>query len=152
MPTASAGFGGSDDESGQSELVYYGPILSVQIGFDAAFQPVPGTRPSLPEHLHVALVDTGATASCIDSRLAELLRLPVVDQERIAGAQGVSTANVHLAHIYVPALRFTIQGTFSGVHLAAGGQPYQALLGRTFLQYFTMTYEGRTGAVTISND
>jgi hypothetical protein len=38
------------------------------------------------------------------------------------------------------------------VDRAAGGQRHFALLGRTFLRNFTMTYEGRAGVVTISND
>ena len=40
---------------------------------------------------------------------------------------------VHLAQIYVPSLDFTVYGRFSAVHLAAGGQAHQALIGRTFL-------------------
>jgi len=41
---------------------------------------------------------------------------------------------------------------FSGVHLAAGGQHHLALIGRTFLQNFTLIYEGRSGNVTIHNE
>ena len=48
-------------------------------------------------------------------------------------------------------LNFTIYGMFAGVHLVAGGQIHRALIGRTFLQHYTMVYEGRTGTVTISN-
>ena len=57
---------------------------------------------------------------------------------------------MHLAQIYVPALDFTMYGVFAGVHLTAGGQPHYALMGRTFLQEFTLVYEGRTGTVTLS--
>lgn len=49
-------------------------------------------------------------------------------------------------------MNFTLYGRFLGVHLLAGRQPHQALLGRTFLQEFTMTYEGRTGVVTLSDE
>jgi hypothetical protein len=53
----------------------------------------------------------------------------------------------------VPTLNVTIYGAFAGVHLAAGGQLHQALIGRTFLSSFsfTMVYEGATGTVTISS-
>lgn len=61
-------------------------------------------------------------------------------------------ADFYLAQIYITTLGVTVYGRFAGVHLVAGGQPHVALLGRTFLQHFTMTYEGRTGQVTISND
>ena len=66
--------------------------------------------------------------------------------------QGPHEFNYHLAQIYVPDLDHTIYGQFAGVHLAAGGQPHVALIGRTFLRDYTMTYEGRTGQVTLSND
>ena len=59
---------------------------------------------------------------------------------------------MHLAQIHVPSLNFTIYGAFAGVHLKTGGQIHQALIGRTFLQNFTMVYEGLTGTVTISKD
>jgi len=59
---------------------------------------------------------------------------------------------MHLGHVHVPALNFTIYGEFAGVDLVAGGQAHHALIGRTFLQNFTMTYEGRTGTVILSND
>ena len=97
-------------------------------------------------------MDTGAQASCVDSALAMELGLPVVDRTQVAGIHGASEVNSHLAQIYIPDLEFTIYGQFAGVHLAAGGQTHSALLGRTFLRHFTMTYEGRTGTVTISSD
>ncbi|MCY3912720.1 MAG: hypothetical protein OXG43_05670 [Chloroflexi bacterium] len=70
----------------------------------------------------------------------------------MSGVSGPSEFNVHVAQIHIPLLPFTIYGRFAGVHLAAGGQPHQALLGRTFLQHFLLTYDGRTGEVTVSND
>jgi hypothetical protein len=59
--------------------------------------------------------------------------------------------NVYLAQIHIPSLAFTIYGGFAGVHLMAGGQTHRELLGRTFLQHYTMVDEGRSGIVTISN-
>ena len=99
-----------------------------------------------------ALVDTGATESCIDSLLAAQLNLPIVDRRQIGGVGGAQLVNVHLAQVYVPTLSQTIYGAFAAVHLAAGGQAHQALVGRTFLQNVTMIYEGRTGTVTIHNE
>ena len=86
--------------------------------------------------------------SCIDSTLAVELKLPVIDRQVVAGEDEV---NMHLAQIHVPALKVTVTGSFAGVHLTAGGQPHYALIGRTFLQHFKMTYESTTGAVSLSN-
>lgn len=50
----------------------------------------------------------------------------------------------------MPALDWTVHGSFAGVYLRAGGTPHYALMGRTFLRHFTMVYDGKTGAVTLS--
>lgn len=138
--------------SGRDMLIQYGPTLPVRIGLDLKYQPSRAASPKLPMKQLAALVDTGATESCIDSTLARDLSLPVVDRQTVAGVHGASAVNVHIAQIYVPGLDITVYGRFAGVHLIAGGQPHSALLGRTFLRNVTMMYEGRTGAVTISNN
>jgi hypothetical protein len=130
----------------------YGPTLLVDIGFDPNFRPGPGLPLPIPGITGInALVDTGAGDSCIDSLLAVQLNLPIVDRRPIAGVHGPQDVNMHLAQVYVPSLDFLIYGVFAGVHLVAGGQIHRALIGRSFLQNYTMVYEGRTGTVTISN-
>lgn len=147
MPSTSCGFD-HHGTIGRDLLVQSGPVLVVDIGFDPAFQ-LGVTTPDLALKAQQALVDTGATESCIDSGIAMSLQLPIVDQRQVSGISGSHTVNMHLAQIYVPSLDFTIFGAFAGVDLAAGGQPHAALIGRTFLQRFTMTYEGTTGKVMI---
>lgn len=151
MPNTKCGFndipGGA---SGAVLLSAYGPTLIVDIGFDPAFKvgvaaPVAGVTGIR------ALVDTGASESCIDSLLASQLNLPIVDRRSISGVHGPIEVNMHLAQVRVPSLNFTIYGAFAGVHLDAGGQIHKALIGRTFLQHYTMVYEGRTGNVTLSS-
>jgi hypothetical protein len=99
-----------------------------------------------------ALVDTGATTSCIDSGLAMQLNLPIIDRQRVSGVSGIHEVNMHLGHVLVPSLGRFISGSFAGVDLVAGGQPHVALIGRTFLQYFTLFYDGRTGSVSITDE
>ena len=152
MPTASCGFSDYADTPGQDRLESYGPTLSVEIGFDPLFQPGSTSRPDLPAEQQSALVDTGAIASCIDAALAAELGLPLFTRGSISGVGGVSEVQYHLAQIYIPSLSHIIYGVFAGVHLSAGGQPHQALIGRDFLKNFRMTYEGRTGEVILSND
>lgn len=134
-------------------LVVYGPTLSVDIGFDPAFVPgLPAMIP-IPGMTGIdALVDTGATECCIDSLLAAQLNLPVIDKRLVSGVHGCQEVNMHLAQIRVPALSFIMYGVFAGVHLTAGGQAHRALMGRSFLRAFALTYDGRTGNVEISSD
>jgi hypothetical protein len=49
-----------------------------------------------------ALVDTGATESCIDSMLATQLGLPVADKRMVAGIHGSQEVSFHLAQIHIP--------------------------------------------------
>jgi predicted aspartyl protease len=153
MARTRCGFSDSPQVSGRDLLAALGPTLLVDIGFDPSFKPAIPIQIPVPGIRDVqALVDTGAAESCIDSLLAAQLKLPIVDRRRIAGVGGAQEVNVHLAQVRVPSLDQTIYGAFAAVHLAAGGQAHLALLGRTFLQHFTMTYEGRTGTVTIHNE
>jgi hypothetical protein len=139
--------------SGRDQLTHWGPTLLVDIGFDPNFKAtVPPTIPAPGRKNIDALVDCGAKESCIDSVLAAQLNLPIIDRRHVAGSGGKHEVNYHLAQIHVPSLNFTIYGQFAGVHLQSGGQRHLALIGRTFLQYFTMTYEGRSGNVIISSD
>jgi hypothetical protein len=152
MPATLCGFNDGPGGRGCDLLVQFGPTLVVNIGFDPEFK-ANQTGPPLAGVTDVhALVDTGATSSCIDSGLAVSLNLPIVDRQAVAGVGGRHDVNMHLAQIHVPTLRRTIYGTFAGVDLAEGGQPHVALIGRTFLRPFALFYDGRTGTVTITDD
>jgi len=152
VPTVDCGFRPRAGLAGADLLVIRGPTLNVQVGFDPGFAPRNGSRPGLDVRLFPALVDTGAQESCIDASLAAELNLPIVEQATVAGAHGSGVLDLYLAQIHVPALEFTVAGRFAGVHLAAGQQAHRALIGRTFLRWFSMRYEGRTGAVVLTSD
>jgi predicted aspartyl protease len=140
-----------DGVKGCDLLTVYGPTLVVDIGFDSSYDPKKGGVPVPGVKGINALVDTGATESCIDNLLAAELKLPIVDRRQIAGVGGTHMANVYLAQVHVVASQDTIIGAFAGVDLRAGGQVHSALIGRTFLRHFIMTYNGKTGDVAISS-
>lgn len=152
MMDVNCGFSDQPGRSGQEALALYGPTLLVEIGFDRAFRIDSPERPDIPDDLRPALVDTGAAESCIDAAFARTMRLPLGGQGEVAGIGGVITVDYYLAQIYVPGLDRTIYGRFAGARLRAGGQPYYALIGRDFLQNYTLVYQGRTGYVTLSDD
>lgn len=97
-----------------------------------------------------ALIDTGATESCIDDNLALMLQLPIVDVITLSGIGGAEEHNVYAAEIRIPRLKFRQFGRFAGIHLSAGGQAHEVLLGRTLLQDMIMIYDGRRGHVTLA--
>ncbi len=151
MPEIKCGFNDTPQGKGSSLLTLYGPTLKVNIGFDPNFRPETGAIPVVGISDVDALVDTGATECCIDNQLAAILKLPIMDKRQISGIAGKHMTNMYLAQISVPSLKFNIYGAFAGVDLLAGGQIHKALIGRTFLQFFTMIYEGKTGTVTLSS-
>ena len=146
MPTVD--IGNSDPEM----LTAIGPTIDIQIGFDPTYRSSQGSTPRIPADLYPALVDTGAMESCIDSSLASVLNLLVVDRQSIAGVGGSQIVNVYAAQPYIPSLNYVIYGNFCGVHLAEGLQPHLALIGRTFLRNHTLFYDGRTGVVQLGDD
>jgi predicted aspartyl protease len=145
--------------SGRDALIRVGPSISVEIGFNPDLfhadpqivqQAVQAAHAQAPQQLVGALIDTGATESCIDEELAKQLQLPLIDHQQGSGIGGTETFNVYLGHIRIAALGWIQYGRFMGVKLAAGKQPHQALLGRTLLQGMILVYDGPSGSVRLS--
>ena len=94
-----------------------------------------------------ALVDTGASNSCIDKTLAERLNLRAVDNTTMHGTGGSFSANLYAAKIYVPSLEHTHVGPFAGLDL--GNLSCSVLIGRSLLRKFRMRYDGPSGRVEL---
>lgn len=153
MPAADCGFPDLPGDIRSKLLVEVGPTIPVEIGYDPGYDEFVDAKPALSPDLYPALVDTGASGNSVDDELAISLRLPIIYYEwEVSGSAGIHTVNVYLAQSYVPELTRTISGQFVGVHLAAGGQLHRAIIGRSFLSDFALFYDGRTGAVTLSDD
>jgi predicted aspartyl protease len=128
------------------QLITLGPGAMVQVGPPNPTNPMEHAS-SVPA---IALIDTGATESCIDEQLAISLGLPLIDKIFLGGVAGSAEHNVYLAVITVPGTSLLQYGRFAGVHLAAGSQLHRVLLGRTFLKTSIFIYDGRTGRVTLA--
>lgn len=126
-----------------SDLSKKGPILVVNIHS-------PSQSSDLLESDVWALVDTGATNSCVDLGLARRLNLRVVDKMQMHGVNGMFMAELYAAKIDVPDLKFMQVGPFAGVDLEKSKLGCSVLIGRSFLKNFEMKYEGKTGKVVIA--
>ena len=132
-------------------LVQTGPILLVNIEDDPEYKYSENGSTFNSGITQVkALIDTGATFSCIDDDLAQSLDLPLVDRRMFCLLNGKRELNAYLAHIVVPALSLFQHGIFYGLSFDEIDRPYRAVIGRTFLRDMMLVYDGRTGSVRIT--
>ena len=129
-------------------LLLHGPTLPVLVGYG----PEAAAPPDLPTASVTAIIDTAADSNCVDEDLAIRLGLPKITESPVTSAHGTRAANVYRGRIFVPELDWTFDGRLIGVSFDAEQQQWSVILGRTFLQHFLMTYDGRTGEVIVSND
>ncbi|MDE2868237.1 MAG: retropepsin-like aspartic protease [Chloroflexota bacterium] len=135
MPVASCGFTGHP-----GRLIDTGPELQVEL-----------TNPwALDERPHAckALIDTGANHCFVSGRVADDLRLEQFDTEDFRGAGGRFASPRYLVHLRIPQL-----ATRASILLARLPDADQigrsVLLGRDFLQFYRLVYDGPTGDVTL---
>ncbi len=98
----------------------------------------------------LALIDTGASTSCIDAEIAQQLKLPVIDVVHMASASHTSIPqNIYPAVIEVVGTNIKINVPRAiGASLAPHG--LSALVGRDFLKQCTFFYNGVIGEITLS--
>ena len=121
-------------------LVQDGPQIEVMIGFDTKLQ----DSPPLP-----ALLDTGATYSCIDLALAGRLCLKQTDARELVGAHEKKVTPFYRADIFIPQLKCAWREEFGGLPLEENGFGFKVIIGRNLLSDLRLSYEGYTGKVQI---
>ncbi|MEJ7624213.1 MAG: retroviral-like aspartic protease family protein [Pyrinomonadaceae bacterium] len=129
-----------------------GPVVQIIVGIAQTFaDQLLQQGATLPTPFSgVALIDTGASVTCIDDAIAQNIGLPVIDVVTMASASHASTQqNVYPIHMQI--VGSPIRGEVAnaiGANLQSQG--IIALIGRDFLQYCTLHYNGLTGAITLS--
>ncbi len=160
MPTLNVQYGGEQQNPDGSKvplppsvaLLIKGPVIQVVVSVaqSIAGQLVQQGKP-LPEPISgSALVDTGATSTCIDDEIAKKLGLPVIDVVKMASAtDSASDRNVYPVHIgFVGTPIEADAGRVLGATLQAQG--LILLIGRDVLQSFNLFYNGVMGQITLS--
>jgi len=124
------------------ELARTGPTV------DAVLRPY-GVESASPIR-YPALIDTGASETCIDAQLAVSLDLHAVDAQTISTASGEDRILRYLAMVEIPDLGVFKLSRFPGVRLSEGGQYHRILIGRDLLQDMYLTYDGFAGEGTLT--
>jgi predicted aspartyl protease len=133
-------------------LLQNGPCVQVIIGLAQSFaEQLVQQGQAVPQSTSgVALVDTGASTTCIDDALAQQLRLPVIDVVQMTSASHAATqSNVYPIQMEIVGSPITVNVPRAiGANLAPQG--FVALIGRDYLQHCTLFYNGITGEITLS--
>ncbi len=96
-----------------------------------------------------ALIDTGASGTCIDNDAAQKMGLPIIDIAQVASASHAATfVNVYPVSLEIVGLPNALDVPRAiGAELAAQG--LIALIGRDALGNGVLVYNGMAGAVTL---
>jgi len=132
-------------------LAARGPCVQVQIGTarPIAQQLLQQGKTLPPPVSGLALIDTGASATCIDEDAARSLALPVTNVVQVSSASHASSPqNVHPTQIEMIGLPLAIDANAIAAPLAAQG--LIALIGRDVLRHCTLFYNGPAGAISLA--
>lgn len=133
-------------------LLQNGPVVQVIIELGQSFaEPLVQQGQSVPQPIAgVALVDTGASTTCIDDGLAQRLGFPAIDVVQMTSASHAGTdANVYPIQMEIVGSPIKVNVPRAiGANLPPQG--IVALIGRDYLQHCTLFYNGITGQITLS--
>jgi hypothetical protein len=156
MPIYDGEFRTQKGEPGPAGLLQIGPVLPVEIAVPSALskflsaqnQPIPAPRTGL------ALIDTGATRSCVDSQVISSLGVNPIGITSLGTARGRSQHHLYPAKFNFPAIRFEMEfDSVVGVDLSgqgAGKIQIIALIGRDVLSRCILIYYGTKGSFSLA--
>jgi predicted aspartyl protease len=120
-----------------------GPLVQVSVTLQESL-PVPAPVSGL------ALIDTGASNTCIDNDAAQALKLPVIDVGQMTSASHAKIpSNIYPVQIEITGFKIRFQSPRT-MGAALTEQGLLLLLGRELLQIRTLFYNGGTGQITLS--
>jgi len=136
----------------QTVLLSRGPIVQVNVSIGQAIaQEIVQKGGTLPPPVSgLALIDTGASSTCIDNAAAKKLKLPAIDVVAIASASHSQTEqNVYPITLEIAGLPIMINAP-RAIGGALESQGLLVLIGRDVLQHCVLVYNGVSGGFSIS--
>ena len=133
-------------------LLNRGPVIQVTVSIQKSFaETLLSQGRQLPIPLPgLALIDTGASNTCIDEEAAVQLALPVIDVSTMVSASHDATPkNVYPVQIEVTGWPISISSPRT-VGAALKGQGLLLLIGGDVLQHGILFYNGMSGEITWS--
>jgi hypothetical protein len=137
-------------------LAQHGPFLEVLISIPQALAEL-YTRENKtipPPKSGFALIDTGATKSCVHAAIMQALGVNPIGIVTSGTAAGQATHNLYPAHFTFPAANINIDfSSVVGVNLTGQevmNKPIIALIGRDVLAMGIFVYNGHVGTFSIA--
>lgn len=131
---------------GPTNLLRFGPTLQVEIYLPESVAKLRGQNPNFPAR---ALIDTGATGTCISPNIAVALNLQPLHQIDMAGVTGIEKSNVYAVDFTFPGSGILVRDwmVWEARNLSKHG--FDMLLGRDILKNFLLVYDGVTGEIAL---
>ncbi|GAC1466551.1 MAG: hypothetical protein NVS2B14_17770 [Chamaesiphon sp.] len=152
MPINNRFFGNPPDPQ---LLVQIGPVLAVEVSVPSALAQFLASQGVYipPPVTGLALIDTGATKSCVDDTSISRLGISPVGVATTGTAGGLVQQNVYPVRLRFPGLEGNVEFEFStaiGVNLQGQTQNLIALLGRDVLSVCMLVYNGPGGFFSLN--
>ena len=135
------------------ELRGNGPRITVEIGPSQAEYEVAQLQGlELPNPLRVsALIDTGASITVINPKLAESRKLQMTGSVTLSAAGNRAKYPAYVASLSFPGTSLRSFELIQVVGCQLPQQPISCLIGRDILRRWRITYDGRNATVKISD-
>ncbi|MFA6209143.1 MAG: hypothetical protein WCT03_11235, partial [Candidatus Obscuribacterales bacterium] len=149
--------GGQPPTPDPNGLRNLGPVIQVEIHApDALIASLVAAGLPIPPAVNgLALIDTGASVSCVEDSVMSMLGVNPIGVQNVRGVAGQNQHSVYPAKLVFPpnvgAFAFS---SMVGVNLAgqghAGLPPFVALVGRDILMNGLLVYNGTNGSFTLA--
>jgi len=140
--------GGTDPEKLQAK----GPVLQVEISIPTTLaEELTKNATPLPQPFEgLALIDTGASATCVEGTVLTNLNIPIINSIPVSTPDGECKQNVYPCKISFPGTPIPPLDFNSVLGSNLKGFDCIALIGRDVLSKFQLVYNGVEGAWTLA--
>lgn len=133
-------------------LAVRGPVLQVEIHLPTPLaQHYQTTGRTLPQPtVGLAMVDTGASKTCVDAEVIVAMAVPPLNEIQIHTPAGLTSQYLYPARLVFPGTPLPSIDFSSVVGSQLSAQGIVALIGRDVLQHFLLVYNGPAGMFSLS--
>jgi predicted aspartyl protease len=120
-----------------------GPIILVGVAPSGTFQPSAAT-PNLQVQTFNALIDTGASNTCLTRAVADAVGLQPLGMRPMTSASQTTPTNVYLVDLFLPHIAAAVSSVNIMEFRTEDGAPFQMLIGRDIIcrGALTLSFDG----------